>query len=144
VTVRECVHLVACAAGLIFYVSAARAQPPYLVLFEYGRSDISALGQAVLDQVVSDFKRVDTGPILLTGHTDRSGAAAANMELSRRRIEAVRVALIAAGLPKTEIFTRAVGEEEPLVLTPDGVREMVNRCVEVWIPWSDVIVEKPQ
>jgi hypothetical protein len=56
------------AAALIAYAVAAQAEPPYLVLFEYGRSDISTTGQAAIDQVVSDFKRLDSGPILLAGH----------------------------------------------------------------------------
>ena len=143
-TVRALACLAISTTGLVASASAARAEPPYLVLFEYGSSEISAMGKAAIDQVVLDFKRVDSGPILLEGHADRSGTAAKNMELSQRRADAVRDALIAAGLPKTEIYARAAGEEEPIVQTPDGVREQANRRVEVWIPWSDVIVDQRQ
>jgi OOP family OmpA-OmpF porin len=144
VTAHEVLRLVPFTAGLVACGGTARAEPVYLVLFEYGRSDISATGQAVIDQVVSDFKRVDAGPILFVGHADRRRTVAAKIELSQRRVEVVRDALIAAGLPKTEIFVRAAGEEEPIVPTPDGVREMANRCVAIWIPWTDVIVEQAQ
>lgn len=138
------VRLVCVVVALVASINAARGEPPYLVLFEYGRSDISAMGQAVIDQVVSDFKRVDSGPILLVGHADRSGAVVENMELSQRRVDAARDVLIASGLRKTEIYIRAAGEEEPVVPTPDGVREIANRRVETWIPCNDVIVEQVQ
>ncbi|MEM7442644.1 MAG: hypothetical protein AAF414_04845 [Pseudomonadota bacterium] len=41
--------------------------------------------------------------------------------------------LIAHGIAPDEIVIRAFGEENPLVPTPDGVREPQNRRVEIFL-----------
>lgn len=68
---------------------------------------------------------------VVEGHADKSGANAYNMGLSERRAQAVRDALIQRGWPAERIEIRAMGEEEPLVETADGVREPANRRVRI-------------
>lgn len=68
-----------------------------------------------------------------TGHADRSGSDAYNVELSRRRAEAVASLLASAGIPRASITTDARGEEQPRVPTADGVREPQNRRVEITV-----------
>ncbi len=61
-----------------------------------------------------------------TGHADRSGPDSYNQRLSQRRAEAVREVLIREGVPAGEIEIFARGESEPLVQTPDGVRNLAT------------------
>jgi OmpA-OmpF porin, OOP family len=53
------------------------------------------------------------------------------MALSLRRAEAVRNALVEAGVPSDSIVTAGRGETEPVILTADGEREQANRRVEI-------------
>jgi outer membrane protein OmpA-like peptidoglycan-associated protein len=53
------------------------------------------------------------------------------MRLSARRAETVGQALIERGIPAEDISLEAMGEEDPLVPTEDGVPEPQNRRVVI-------------
>lgn len=65
------------------------------------------------------------------GHTDSTGPAEYNRDLSRRRAEAVRDMLIEAGVEADRLEVVAFGEDQPLATneTPDGRR--INRRVQL-------------
>jgi OOP family OmpA-OmpF porin len=105
----------------------------YLVLFDFDRSNINSAAQAVINQVIADFNANKSTSISVTGHTDRAGSAAYNEQLSERRADAVREALIAGGIPAEAITTAWKGESENAVPTEDGVKEQANRRAEIII-----------
>jgi len=109
--------------------AAPMAPPPetYIVYFDFDKSNITAAGQAVIDQVVADAHKMGTPNISVTGHTDLAGPAAYNLKLSLRRADSVRAALIKEGIPAANITTAGRGESDPAVPTPDGVPEAKNR-----------------
>jgi OOP family OmpA-OmpF porin len=109
--------------------AAPMAPPPetYIVYFDFDKSNITAAGQAVIDQVVADAHKTGTPNISVTGHTDLAGPAAYNLKLSLRRADSVRAALIKQGIPAANITTAGRGESDPAVPTPDGVPEAKNR-----------------
>jgi outer membrane protein OmpA-like peptidoglycan-associated protein len=55
------------------------------------------------------------------------------MALSLRRANAVKNALVRAGVRESDISVVGLGESQPLVPTADGVREAQNRRVEIVI-----------
>jgi outer membrane protein OmpA-like peptidoglycan-associated protein len=55
------------------------------------------------------------------------------MRLSKRRADAVKAALVKEGIAAGNISVFAKGETEPLVPTPDGVREPQNRRAQIVI-----------
>jgi len=116
-------------------VSAVTPVAPnaYLVLFDFDRSNINDAAQAVINQVIADFNANKSTAISVTGHTDRSGSDAYNEQLSQRRADAVREALIAGGIPAEAITTAWKGESENAVPTEDGVKEQANRRAEIII-----------
>lgn len=69
--------------------------------------------------------------ILIHGHADRSGAEDYNIDLSRRRAEAVRDYLIKNGVVPDRIRIEFFGESRPLVETVDGLPEYMNRRAEI-------------
>ena len=105
----------------------------YLVLFDFDRSDINDAAQAVINQVIADFNANRSAAVSVTGHTDRAGSDAYNEQLSERRADAVREALIAGGVPAEAITTAWKGESENAVPTEDGVKEQANRRAEIII-----------
>ena len=112
---------------------APRAQVPsrYLVFFEFDRADLTPEGRQVVQQAATASKTNNVVRLEVTGHADRSGSDAYNQRLSQRRAETVRTELVRNGVREADIAVFAKGEREPLVPTPDGVREPQNRRVEI-------------
>ena len=71
--------------------------------------------------------------VTVIGKTDRVGAPPANMALSHRRADAIRDALIAAGVPAGRIDTSWTGEGKQQVATANEVAESRNRVVDVTV-----------
>jgi len=103
----------------------------YLVFFDWDRSDITAEADEIIRAAATNAKELGSVRITATGHADRSGPDAYNQALSQRRAQAVRDVLVREGIPSGEISIFARGESEPLVPTPDGVREPRNRRVQI-------------
>jgi len=74
--------------------------------FESNSTTMLPRGRATLDQLISLLRRAPAPAIEIGGHTDKYGEPDYNLELSRRRAEAVRHYFISHGL--TNQFT-AVG-----------------------------------
>jgi outer membrane protein OmpA-like peptidoglycan-associated protein len=104
---------------------------PYVVFFDWDKSDIRPDAQAVINEAAANALEFGIARIVVTGHADRSGTDAYNLALSQRRADAVRAALIGQGIAEAEIGVFWKGEAEPLVPTEDGVREPQNRRVEI-------------
>jgi OOP family OmpA-OmpF porin len=68
----------------------------------------------------------------ISGHTDSSGKAEHNKELSQKRADVMKRELVKKGIPEGEIVTVGKGSEEPLV-TPDNTpaKKAKNRRYEV-------------
>ncbi len=104
---------------------------PYIVFFDWDKSDITPEASTVLNSAVSAYNTCGAASIMLAGHADRSGPQTYNVRLSERRNAAVQAYLSGRGLPASNISTEAFGESMPRVATADGVREPQNRRVEV-------------
>jgi OOP family OmpA-OmpF porin len=114
----------------------APAAPPaprqFIVFFDFDRSNITAEGARVIQQVIASYRQ-KAGPISVVGHTDRSGTPQYNQGLSVRRANSVKAALVRGQIPANQVSTAGRGESEPRVPTPDGVREPQNRRAEIRI-----------
>ena len=106
----------------------------YRVFFEFDSAALTADAESVIAQAAEEFQRTGAAQLELTGHADRAGSADYNLMLSDRRIESVRDQLVSLGVPAGQIVTLAEGEMQPLVPTADGVREALNRRVEIMVP----------
>jgi hypothetical protein len=108
----------------------------YLVFFALDQATLTEADRQMISQAVDEYRRTGAARIIATGHTDTSGSASYNLELSLRRAEVVANELVRQGVPATDITTTGQGEEDLLVPTADGVREPRNRRVQivVWQP----------
>lgn len=109
----------------------AEAPGAYFVFFDFDEAEVTDAGDAIIDQVVNDFRASGAGGIAVIGHTDTSGSDDYNRRLGERRAAAIREALVAAGIPANQVTTSTQGETALLVETPDGVREPSNRRGEI-------------
>lgn len=89
---------------------AARGEVAVDVLFRTGSSTLEPRAEQRLQELAALLRGFPDLAIRLSGHADARGAEAANLTLSRQRAEAVKQALVAAGLPADRIDTAAHGE----------------------------------
>lgn len=110
---------------------APAADQTFIIYFGWDRDDLTAEATAVVDAIAEYVGRYDNPNVALGGHTDTSGSNSYNEGLSVRRNSTVRDALSArrVGVGSAQAF----GETHPAVPTGDGVREPLNRRVEVRI-----------
>ena len=71
--------------------------------------------------------------IEVIGHTDRSGSEQYNITLSKLRANSVKKYLKSLGIVEDSISTFYFGETKPKILTKDGIKEKINRRVEIFI-----------
>jgi outer membrane protein OmpA-like peptidoglycan-associated protein len=114
---------------------AARAPAPrHLNLyFELGGDTLTPESAALAATVIDEVKGRPAPEVTVVGHTDTTGAAAANLDLGLRRAMLIRDRLIAVGLDPALIEIATHGEADLLVPTPDNTPEPSNRRVEVAI-----------
>lgn len=103
----------------------------YLVFFDWDRAELRPDAIAIIRTAADNAKRGGISRIEATGHADRSGPDPYNDRLSQRRAAAVKAELVRQGVTERDIAVAGKGEREPLVPTPDGVREPQNRRVEI-------------
>ena len=86
-----------------------------------------------LRAVAGNLQAYPNSTVQVVGHTDNTGAAAYNQDLSERRASAVAGVLIDAGVSAARIRPVGMGEDQPVAsnLTPEG--RAVNRRVEIVI-----------
>jgi OOP family OmpA-OmpF porin len=71
--------------------------------------------------------------VLIEGHTDSSGSASYNSDLSQRRANAVEALLINQGVDPTRIVARGYGESYPVATNDTAAGRQQNRRVEIVI-----------
>lgn len=103
---------------LLFATDSASVRPDL-------RSDLSAVSSSLL--------KYPNSRIEVIGHTDNTGSAAYNQDLSQRRAVAVASVLRDNGVPGARVAAYGRGEDQPIAsnLTPDGRAQ--NRRVEIII-----------
>lgn len=103
------------------------------VTFPVNSTEISPSFRASLDQVAQSMLRYPNSLIDVMGHTDATGSDAYNLDLSRRRAEAVANYLVARGVPRNRIATIGYGEQYPIASNETVEGRALNRRVEVKI-----------
>jgi outer membrane protein OmpA-like peptidoglycan-associated protein len=99
--------------------------------------------QASLGKIADALaKHKDLGPIKLyiAGHSDTVGAAPYNLNLSRKRAEAIAAWFRKGGL-RIPIAYEGFGEFAPLVATPDNTAEPRNRRVDYILSIEDPVLK---
>lgn len=104
---------------------------PYIVFFDFDKSDITAEAASILDNAVSAYSKCNSTGIMIAAHTDRYHPATYSMGLSQREATSIRTYLASRGIPESVMTTQAFGEKNPRIQTPDGVRELQNRRAEI-------------
>ncbi|MCR8558339.1 OmpA family protein [Mucilaginibacter sp. BJC16-A38] len=107
------------------------------ILFDVDKTNLKPGAQTSLQQLSQSLKNNPQTNILVVGHTDSTGTAAHNMDLSIRRSVAVKSFLVQQGVNGSRLTTQGKGETEPIApnSTLDGRAQ--NRRVEIVIVAND-------
>lgn len=98
--------------------------------FESNTTTMTPRSRTILDQLITVLRRAPRTVIEIGGHTDKYGAPDYNLQLSRRRTEAVRHYFISHGL--TNQFTAVgYGASRPLSVAQTRAGFQHNRRIEL-------------
>jgi len=112
------------------------------ILFETGKSTLMPGARRTMNTIAEFLKKHPKRNILIEGFTDTVGSDSFNMNLSRKRAQAVRAALTVRGVLSERIATRGYGERFPLASNKTEAGRQQNRRVEVTILDEGVAARK--
>jgi outer membrane protein OmpA-like peptidoglycan-associated protein len=95
------------------------------VLFDYNSATLKPGAYPEIDRVAGVLNNYPQTNIRVEGHTDASGSEAYNQQLSERRAEAVRNAMIQRGVDPRRITAIGYGESQP-ISSIDAMNRRVN------------------
>jgi len=103
--------------------------------FFVGAGDVSRPESSSLLDLLAENMKHDLPTIRLTllSHTDASGAAPDNDELSLRRASTIFQALIKRGVNQSELTAVVIGGRQPLTANVSTSGKMLNRRLEILI-----------
>ncbi len=101
--------------------------------FESGKDIIRTSSYASLDELAALLKKKPGWKLKISGHTDNVGKPTANLNLSKKRAEAVKKYLMSKGVEGDRLKTEWFGQTRPIApnTTPEGRQK--NRRVEMLI-----------
>ncbi len=124
--------------------TAGESSEPPIDEFDFDKTDIPAKHLDRLNELRTRLLNAPDAKVILTGHTDTVGSEKYNLDLGRRRAQAVRDFLTQkSGVASSRITVESLGETQPAAEQPapqldpnTGVRNPKNRRVEIRITGS--------
>ena len=107
------------------------------VLFDTGRAELNPGAGRKLDQLAQFLGEHKDRRVQIDGFTDSVGTDSYNEDLSQRRANAVKSALMFRGVDASRIGTEGYGKAYPVANNNDSGGRQLNRRVEVVIGGND-------
>lgn len=102
--------------------------------FAVNSSKLNESSYEVLDELVVFMNRFPQSEVVITGHTDSTGAAAYNQKLSEQRAKAVADVVISKGIDAQRITWQGKGQTQPIAPNNTVEGRDQNRRVDIVIP----------
>jgi OOP family OmpA-OmpF porin len=102
-----------------------------IITFPSGGSEVPTTATALLQNAATAIKQLPPGTVLeISGYTDSTGDAAANVALSQQRADAVRNELIKAGVDPARLVAKGYGGANPIASNDLLEGQYRNRRIE--------------
>lgn len=101
--------------------------------FASGQASLTGTAASSVKALAAYLQAGPSAAVKIEGHSDNQGAAAANLTLSQRRADAVRDALVAAGVSRSKVQAVGRGQLQPVADNASAAGRASNRRVEVII-----------
>lgn len=106
------------------------------VLFDTGRAELKAGAFSTVDRLAVFLRENPERTLAIEGYTDSVGSDTFNLNLSQRRAEAVREALVGRGIDGARVSTKGLGKANPVAGNESAAGRQRNRRVEIVISQS--------
>lgn len=100
------------------------------IYFRPASARLDAKSRPLLTEVEGVVGKCPSLKVEVSGYTDSDGSPDANKQLSERRAQAVADAVVAAGIPRTQITATGYGEERPVAANDTPKNKALNRRIE--------------
>ena len=109
------------------------------VLFDFDKAEVYLEAEKLLEKVAIVLGEFPEGKVTVEGHTDSKGGPKVNLEMSKRRADAVKNWLVKKNVPEKMIVTKGLGETRPVAPNtyedgsdnPEGRQQ--NRRVQITV-----------
>ena len=107
------------------------------VLFDTAEAQLKPGANATIEQLAEFMNEYPDRRLLIEGHTDSRGDEAYNQNLSKQRADAVRNALLSAGINSERLRTEGLGEAYPVASNDTQAGRQQNRRVNIIVSSPD-------
>ena len=106
---------------------------PGNITFRTDSADINASFYPVLNSVAKVLNKYSNSTVLVSGHTDNTGSAEYNLNLSKMRAESVAAYLEGQGVKSNRVEVMGMGYSNPIASNDTAAGREKNRRVEIKI-----------
>ncbi|MEX1369340.1 MAG: OmpA family protein, partial [Nannocystaceae bacterium] len=100
------------------------------IFFDTNKDIIKPASEVELNEALEVLRKFPGLRVEISGHTDSRGSRELNIDLSKRRAEAVERWLVERGIADERMTTRGVGPDEPLDSNRSSKGRARNRRIE--------------
>ncbi|NUN05335.1 MAG: OmpA family protein [Bdellovibrio sp.] len=112
------------------------------ILFDTGKADLKDGAKSNITQLAAIMKKYPENVLTVKGYTDDTGAAMVNNPLSQNRADAVRIQLVAAGIPAQTVTSIGMGSANPVDPGKTKEARAKNRRVEIEVTVDESKIPK--
>lgn len=106
---------------------------PEAILFATDSAALNPNLRSDLFVLAESLNKYPQSIVTVTGHTDNTGSAAYNQDLSQRRAQSVSSVLLTGGVASSRIRTVGAGESQPIATNQTAAGRAQNRRVDITI-----------
>ncbi len=114
------------------------------VLFDLNKASLKPGSERKIAKIAQFMIEYPNKKVAIEGHTDSTGDNFYNTQLSSKRAEAVKSALIEQGVNYNRIQTQGLGEVAPVASNGTKVGRQQNRRVEIIFEPEEPVTSAPQ
>lgn len=101
-----------------------------IINFPTGSAEVPPVSRALLQQAATRFKQLPAGTVVeIGGYTDNTGDAAANLQLSQHRADAVKSTLVQSGVNPGMLMAKGYGSASPVASNDTAEGRFQNRRI---------------
>ena len=112
------------------------------VIFDFNKATLKSGGLRTIRDLAKFLEEYPERTILVEGHTDSIGSDEYNLDLSERRANAVKQALVDLGTSTRRIGIQGIGKSHPVASNDTEAGRQQNRRVEVIISDQNGIISE--
>ena len=101
------------------------------ILFDVNKSVVKTQAEFILDNIAKIINENDDFNFIIEGHTDNTGVAEHNLQLSQERADAIKAYLIRKGVKAKRLEAKGYGQTRPIESNDTERGREINRRVEI-------------